>query len=59
MRIRTITIRDYNNLIPFWKNNYFVNKMDSHDRFELFLEKNPNLSYLAEENGEIIATALG
>lgn len=59
MTIREITIADYDNLILFWKANYFVNTMDSEDRFELFLEKNYNLSLLAEEDGAIYGTALG
>lgn len=59
MTLRTITIGDYENLVPFWKANYFVSKMDSKDRFKLFLEKNPGLSILAKENGNIVGTALG
>lgn len=59
MNFREITLVDYENLVPFWKANYFVNEMDSKDRFHLFLDKNPNLSILAEENGRIIGTALG
>lgn len=59
MNIREIKIEDYENLIPFWKENYFVSEMDSKDRFVLFLEKNPGLSILAEENGIIVGTELG
>ncbi|MFH0773574.1 MAG: GNAT family N-acetyltransferase [bacterium] len=59
MNIREITISDYEKLIPFWKANYFVNEMDSKDRFKLFLENNPSLSVLAEDGGIIVGTALG
>lgn len=59
MIIREITIVDYDNLIPFWKANYFVNEMDNKERFKLFLERNHNLSFLAEENRAILGTALG
>lgn len=59
MTFREMKIEDYEKLIPFWKANYFVNEMDSKDRFILFLEKNPGLSILAEENGLIVGTALG
>ncbi len=52
-------MEDYDSLISFWKENYFVNEMDSLERFKLFLGKNPNLSLVAEENGIIIGTALG
>ena len=59
MHLRTIAISDYEKLISFWKENYFVTDMDSLERFKLFLDKNPQLSVLMEENGEIIGTALG
>jgi len=59
MIIRSITIEDHQMLIPFWKANYFFNEMDNFARFKFFLDKNPNLSILAEENGEIIGSALG
>ncbi len=59
MNLRTIVIDDYQRLVPFWEKNYFVNEMDSFNRFRLFLDKNPDLSVLMEENGEILGTALG
>lgn len=59
MNIREITIGDYDQLIPFWTANYFVSAMDNKERFQLFLEKNPHLSILAEEEGVIVGTALG
>lgn len=59
MQIRTIAIDDYEKLLPFWKNNYFVSEMDNKEHFVLFLEKNPNLSILAEEEGKVVGTALG
>jgi len=59
MTIRTITFHDYPNLIPFWEENYFVKEMDSEPRFQLFLEKNPNVSVLMEDDNKIIGTALG
>ncbi len=59
MSLREISLIDYEKLIDFWQDNYFVNEMDSKKRFELFLTKNPNLSVLIEDNGKIIGTALG
>jgi ribosomal protein S18 acetylase RimI-like enzyme len=59
MQLRTIKIDDFQKLTEFWKENYFVSGMDSSEHFFLFLEKNPDLSVLIEENGEIIGTALG
>ena len=58
-KIREITIEDHSKLILFWKENYFENEMDNYERFKLFLDKNPNISFLAEENGYIIGSALG
>jgi putative acetyltransferase len=58
MNIRTILLSDHQKLIPFWKENYFITEMDNYERFKLFLEKNPDLSFLAEENGEIIGSVL-
>lgn len=59
MQIRTIVVDDFEKLSSFWKSNYFVSEMDNKEHFVLFLEKNPNLSILAEEDGEIVGTALG
>lgn len=59
MQIRTITFDDYEKLSSFWKTNYFISEMDNKEHFVLFLEKNPNLSILAEDEGEIVGTALG
>lgn len=59
MKIRTIALKDYDKLIQFWEAHYFIRGIDSLKYFKLFLEKNPNLSIFAEENGEIVGTALG
>lgn len=60
MLFRNIILDDYPKLIPFWKDNYFVTDMDNKERFKLFLEKNPNLSILMEDNdSQIVGTALG
>jgi len=59
MTIRTITINDHASLIPFWKEHYFYSAMDELPFFTLFLDKNPNLSYVAEDAGEIVGTVLG
>lgn len=59
MEVKAITIKDHEQLTPFWKDNYFVNELDEYEPFKLFLEKNPNLSFLAEDNGEIVGTVLG
>lgn len=59
MLTRIIKLSDHAKLTAFWKENYFVNEMDSLDRFKIFLEKNPGLSFLTEDGGKIIGTVLG
>lgn len=59
MTIRTMTVNDHKSLIPFWKEHYFNNTMDELPSFTLFLDKNPDLSFIAEEAGEIVGTVLG
>lgn len=59
MIIRELTIEDYEKLAPFWKKNYFLREMDSKENLQVFLEKNPKLSILAEKDGNIIGTVLG
>lgn len=59
MKLRTIKLRDYDQLIRFWEKNYFVRGIDRLDRLRFFLEKNPDLSVVAESDGEIVGTVLG
>lgn len=59
MTIRAISLHDYENLFLFWQENYFVSETDDKEHFALFLQKNHELSVLAEEDGKIIGTALG
>jgi len=59
MTIREMSIADYDSLIPFWKANYFVSKLDDINHFRMFLEKNPKLSLLAKEDKKIVGAILG
>lgn len=59
MTFRIISLDDYPNLFSFWKTNYFVNELDEYQCFKIFLDKNQNLSLLAEDNGDIVGTVLG
>ena len=59
MIFREIKIEDYDRLSKFWKTHYILRGIDDFKYFKLFLEKNPGLSILVEENGEIIGTILG
>ena len=59
MTFRTISVKDHERLVPFWKENYFFNELDEYEPFKLFLEKNSDLSLLAEENGATVGTVFG
>lgn len=59
MLIRPISNADYPQLVTFWNANYILTPLDDFERMKVFLEKNPGLSLLAEENGEIVGTVLG
>jgi predicted N-acetyltransferase YhbS len=59
MKLRTIVTEDYPRLISFWKENYLITEVDTEEHFSLFLDKNKDLSILAEDEGEILGTALG
>jgi ribosomal protein S18 acetylase RimI-like enzyme len=59
MEIVKMTIVDHDKFISFWKENYFFNELDEIKPLTLFLEKNPGLSFVAKDNGEIIGTVLG
>lgn len=58
MKIRQLIESDYEPLILFWKEHYFINEMDDKKRFDRFLAMNPGLSLLAEHEGKILATVL-
>ena len=61
MNIRTITTNDYEKVYSLWLNtpNMGLNNLDdSKDGFTKFLERNPNTSFVAEMNGEIIGVIL-
>jgi len=59
MTLRAITIEDFPKLISFWKENYLLTPLDEFERVKLFLEKNPGLSLVAEEEDSIVGTVLG
>jgi putative acetyltransferase len=57
---RTITREDYPNLLELWKAlpGIGLSSADSEESIGFFLDRNPGLSYLAEEEGRIIGTVL-
>lgn len=62
MQIRTMTIADYEKVYALWmscKNMGFNNVDDSKEGIARFLERNPNTSFVAIENDEIVGIILG
>ena len=61
-KIRNMDIKDYPQIINLWENAPGVGlneNDDSEKSIKLFLEKNPNICFVAElENGEIIGTIM-
>ena len=61
-KIRKMVIKDYNEIINLWKNTKGVGLSgndDSKKSIKMFLDKNPNICFVAEnENKEIIGTIM-
>jgi ribosomal protein S18 acetylase RimI-like enzyme len=64
MNIKEFTMSDYNAAHSLWWNTKGVCNcdkcmfLDSKEQIEKFLARNPNTSFIAEENGELIGTVL-
>lgn len=62
MQIRTMTIADYEKVYALWmscKNMGFNVIDDSKEGIARFLERNPNTSFVAMENDELLGIILG
>ena len=62
MQIRTMTIHDYEKVYELWmscKNMGFNDIDDSKEGISRFLERNPNTSFVAIENDELLGIILG
>ena len=62
MQIRTMTIADYEKVYALWmscKNMGFNDIDDSKEGIARFLERNPNTSFVAMENDELLGIILG
>lgn len=59
--IRLLRLNDYEHLINLWSNteNLGLSNADSQINLEIFLNRNPGLSFVAESNDRIIGTILG
>lgn len=61
MNIRKMDISDYDNVYALWmscKNMGFNNLDDSREGIEKFLKRNPDTSFVSEENGRITGVIL-
>lgn len=61
MNIRKMVISDYDNVYALWmscKNMGFNNLDDSREGIEKFLKRNPDTSFISEENGCITGVIL-
>lgn len=61
MNIRKMVISDYDNVYALWmscKNMGFNNLDDSREGIEKFLKRNPDTSFISEENGCITGAIL-
>lgn len=59
--IRVLALEDYPQIIALWKKteNIGISHADSIDNLEVFLQRNPGLSFVAEDDHSIIGAVLG
>jgi len=59
VKIRVMTIADYDGICEVWKNHEGTNPVDdSIEGFTKYLRRNPTTSFVAEDEGRIIGTIL-
>jgi ribosomal protein S18 acetylase RimI-like enzyme len=58
--IRSMTLDDYNEAVHLWQNTEWVSLSDTDARepMQLFLDRNPGLSLVVRDGGELIGTIL-
>ncbi|ULL18771.1 GNAT family N-acetyltransferase [Paenibacillus sp. H1-7] len=58
--IREMTIRDYEQMIELWKSieGLALSNADSRDNIESYLDRNKGLSYVGEQDHQIVGTIL-
>lgn len=59
-RVRAFTIADFDAAIALWKNieGLYLNEADTREGVSAFLQRNPGISAVAEENGVLIGAVL-
>ena len=61
VELREMTMQDYNKVHALWKASEGLklnSEDDSHESIKNFLERNPDLSYIAIDQGQIVGAAL-
>jgi ribosomal protein S18 acetylase RimI-like enzyme len=58
--VSEMTIEDYDDVYALWKNSEAIvlNKVDSREGINKFLQRNPGLSFTARVNGEVVGAVL-
>ena len=53
VKVRVMTIDDYNGICEVWKNHGGINPVDdSAEGFAKYIRRNPSTSFVAEDNGK-------
>ncbi|MBQ3138607.1 MAG: GNAT family N-acetyltransferase [Ruminococcus sp.] len=59
VKIRVMTIADFDGICEVWKNHEGTNPVDdSAEGFAKYIRRNPTTSFVAEDNGKIVGTIL-
>ncbi len=60
MKYRVMNILDYGNAISLWQKveGVCLREADSKEGISKYLQRNPNLSFIAEDNGTIVGTIM-
>jgi ribosomal protein S18 acetylase RimI-like enzyme len=59
VKIRGMTIADFDGICEVWKNHKGTNPVDdSAEGFAKYIRRNPTTSFVAEDNGKIVGTIL-
>ena len=59
VKIRVMTIADFDGICEVWKNHQGTNPVDdSAEGFAKYIRRNPTTSFVAEDNGKIVGTIL-
>jgi len=60
VNIREMTIEDHNSVIRLWQNTEGIglSSADAVDKQQGFMERNPHLSFIAQDEGRVVGTVM-